>query len=132
MAGTVITGNGGNFTATGVSGDISAWTFTTNYNEQQIRSFRNSGWINRTYGCADATATIAFNVYNGSGNFPVTSFNSGPVACEITNIVLTSDTGCTISGSGMIQTFTLDRQSCVVHTGTMSIGFHGQPIQSWS
>jgi len=130
MAVTVITGYDGMVTWSGMSGKVNSFSFAVDVNAIDTTGFTDSGWRNITEGCKQATAVVNGFALAGSGSAaPITSFANGGFSITLT---LQAATGCTISGSGLVTRFALDRPTCDSAKCTWNISFYGQPTLTWA
>jgi len=128
---TPIYGYDGNFTATGMSGRINSWTFNIAVNPIDITAFGfGSGYRDFVEGCKAATCNATGFATTGTGQAPINSFANG--SFEITNITLTAATGCTITGSGLATSVSIDRPVCDTAKISFAINFHGAPVLTWA
>lgn len=109
---------------------MNSFSFAVDVNAIDTTGFSDSGYRNITEGCKQATAVINGFALTGSGSTqPMTSFANGGFSV---NVLLQAATGCTISGSGLVTRFSLDRPTCDSAKCTWNISFYGAPTISWA
>jgi len=112
----------------GFNAFLTNWSFNENIDAIDITGFDDSGWKNFVEGCHSATGSAGgFVLYDEATSKPMT-LTAGSYTGAL---VLQAETACTISGTALITSISMDRQNCAAMPITFNFQFQGVPTITW-
>lgn len=107
--------------------EVKGFSVSVSQDVRDVTTFSSSGWREKVYGCKNWTATVNALALSDSGSTPFDL--SGGIQGSL---LLTASTGNTLSGTAILSTQDMTRNTCEEATVTLNFEGNGELVMDWN